>query len=455
MKIQVSQKLLDSWRQAGYPDGDTAKMAAMLVDVDTMTGAEVARQMAAMGYAVDRSTVNRWRRTELFTEHAVAKSRRAAQGRSRRSTDVANKPLPEFQASAKVGSAKVKHHGNGKASVDIKGTELAAEMLEQRGFDPQEWQINKLRMSNWDVPNHDQQMSTKVDLERRVSVEEIAQIEAIDVSALEPAGRAGRGGVLMISDLQLGKWEDDPHLVIERTLRCVAEALRWLAPQIDSDEGITLSWLGDNVEGFQSQGGANIFRTTLPIAVQHQMAVAIQRSVTESALELVDGPVTNVCVPSNHGEIHRVQGKGTTTYTDSWDIVAAQTLADLFADEERVDVVIPEEDSLICYTQQSRTNLMHLHGHQVQRNKAHEWWSAQAMSSPSAMAADVGLAAHNHHFFTSMRNGRLWIQTGACEARSTWFKNRTGIVGDPGIVALVVADGEVESMRFVQPDWSV
>jgi hypothetical protein len=339
-------------------------------------------------------------------------------------------------------------------------TESAAtDVLRNQGLDPAEWTVTGFRSSEWTMANGDTGVSTRFSFARTkcatvtepgVGLDEL--LAAIDSSpVLERDEQAGDHTFLVIlGDMQFGKIDGDG---VEGTLRRTVECLNEAARLLDeyrlrfSIAHVHVAWLGDHIEGFVSQGGANTWRTQLTLNEQ----IRLTRRVMLHAL-LLFAPkcsrLTMVAVPGNHGEAVRINGKGVTRYDDSHDtesLIAVKDAAELNPDRfDHVEFFVPDTDELIVVVECSGTVVGHAHGHQWRPGKHFEWWKGQAFNQASPMhLVDLLLAGHLHHEFLDTDGWRTFLQPPAMESESTWWRHAKGTTGAPGLVVAVTREGRV------------
>ncbi|WP_420312524.1 hypothetical protein ACOB87_37800 [Streptomyces sp. YS-B37] len=339
-------------------------------------------------------------------------------------------------------------------------TESAAtDVLRNQGLDPAEWTVTGFRSSEWTMANGDTGVSTRFSFARTkcatvtesgAGLDEL--LAAIDSSpVLERDEQVGDHTFLVIlGDMQFGKIDGDG---VEGTLRRTVECLNEAARLLDeyrlrfSIAHVHVAWLGDHIEGFVSQGGANTWRTQLTLNEQ----IRLTRRVMLHAL-LLFAPkcsrLTMVAVPGNHGEAVRINGKGVTRYDDSHDtesLIAVKDAAELNPDRfDHVEFFVPDTDELIVVVECSGTVVGHAHGHQWRPGKHFEWWKGQAFNQASPMhLVDLLLAGHLHHEFLDTDGWRTFLQPPAMESESTWWRHAKGTTGAPGLVVAVTREGRV------------
>jgi hypothetical protein len=357
-----------------------------------------------------------------------------------------------------------------EADVTVRGESFednesaAAGVLRGQGLEPAEWTVTGLRSSEWTMANGDTGVSTRFTFARKsASVtgvgpdidELLAAIEASPV--VERDEQAGEHTfIVALGDMQFGKIDGDG---VEGTLRRTIENLNEAARLLEeyrlrfSIAHVHIAWLGDHIEGFVSQGGANTWRTQLTLNEQ----IRLTRRVMLHALLLfapLCSRLTMVAVPGNHGEAVRFMGKGVTRYDDSHDtesLIAVKDAADLnptrFA---HVEFYVPDTDELSVVVQCSGSVIAHVHGHQFRPGKHFEWWKGQAFGRSSAMhQADVLLSGHLHHEFIEADGPRTFIQVPSMESESTWFRHSKGAEGAPGLIVAITKDGRVPVKEVV------
>ncbi|MCY0933600.1 hypothetical protein [Streptomyces sp. H34-S4] len=341
----------------------------------------------------------------------------------------------------------------------------ATAVLQGQGLDPSQWTVTGLRSSEWTMANGDTGVSTRFTFARtcasdaveRPAIDEL--LAAIDASSVVHPFDERDGDhtfLIALGDMQFGKIDGDGvEGTLRRTIDCLNRAAELLALyRLRFNIGhVHIAWLGDHVEGFVSQGGANTWRTQLTLNEQ----IRLTRRVMLHAL-LVFAPrcerLTMAAVPGNHGEAVRVNGKGVTRYDDSHDtesLIAVKDAANLnSARFGHVEFFVPDTDELTVVVECSGTVVAHAHGHHWRPGKHFEWWKGQAFNRQSAMhQADLLLAGHLHHEHVDSDGLRTFIQPPAMESESTWWRHAKGTTGAPGLIVAVTKDGRVPVKEVV------
>lgn len=346
------------------------------------------------------------------------------------------------------------------AYAEIRGPEgtinegTALKYLEEEDLNPEEWEATHFKKIKYGQGMESVKFSYK-----RVAInpvgmaaldEIIANIQDYVPVAVRPDGE--HGFLVLIGDMQFGKIDGDgPAGTVQRTIECINRAADKLEEyRLMYDIGhVHVAWLGDHIEGFVSQNGANTWRTQLTLNEQIRLTRRVMTHALKTFAPLAD-KVTMAAVPGNHGESVRFQGTGITRYDDSHDTESLIALADAVelapGAYEHVQFFVPDTDELIVVVDVANTVIAHHHGHKWRPNKHFEWWGKQAFNRDSAMQmADVLVAGHLHHEHYEGEGDRTYWGINALESDSTWFRHTNGTGGSPGIHVGVVKDGQILS----------
>ena len=306
---------------------------------------------------------------------------------------------------------------------------------------------------------------------QRVSTERQGMYRS--VVSVEPAGRGSAqcitvdGGLYLAGrDLVVTHNCDSDGLVgtVDRFFRALADSVERYVRQFRGLPVYVL-YLGDCIEGFVSQGGANAWRTTATLTEQVR---TYQRLVLEQVKAFADvAPRVVVAgVPGNHDEATRPLQK----YADSWavqSLVAVHDALKLAGEAgqkfDHVEILVPGADELTLTLDICGTRVALAHGHQFGRGaRGHiTWWDGQMRGRQDPGTADVLLAGHRHHLHIETigtapgENARHFIQVPALEGESTWWRHRAGEGGEPGILTFSVGGGSWSDLQVhsypVQP----
>jgi hypothetical protein len=352
----------------------------------------------------------------------------------------------------------------------------ARELLSKHGLDPALFIVTGFRSSEWSMPGGGLGTSTRFTFARKGSPEsgERPPIDDLVKAIKKHKPRAKReqgdhGFLVLLGDMQFGKIDGDGA---EGTLRrgidglnAAADLLAWHRKRFDIGH-VHIAWLGDHVEGFQSQGGANVWRTQLTLSEQQRLSRRLMRHAMETFAPEAQR-LTMAAVPGNHGETVRFSGKGVTRYDDSHDtesLIALSEAAEYNPDAfGHVEFYVPETDEMTVVLDVAGTTIAHAHGHQFRPSKHLDWWQGQDFGGGSIRGADVLVCGHLHHELVEeqgwtrtlpsgeqVKSVRTFIQTPALEAESTWWRHAKGVTGSPGVMVGVTKDGLVRGLEVVR-----
>jgi predicted phosphodiesterase len=254
--------------------------------------------------------------------------------------------------------------------------------------------------------------------------------------------------VFAMGDSQLGKPDGDGTEGIIRawTQSLAAARSNWLAQGRPS---VLIAGLGDHLEGNQSQGGRNFYRSDLTISEQLRV---FRRMLLRTIDTFIEAPsITVGVVNGNHDDIQRFQ---TTDASDGHatesTIAVGEALALNPARYGHVQIYVPGKDQDHLVLEVNGTNFVLIHGHQWSRGKAMEWWEKQTFNNHPAGAGHILIHGHEHEFQISSRRDRLVITTPALESESTWFKDKYGAVGRRGVLTFTTKPaGQFDRMCIV------
>jgi predicted phosphodiesterase len=256
--------------------------------------------------------------------------------------------------------------------------------------------------------------------------------------------------VFAMGDSQLGKPDGDDGgsegIVRAWTQSLAIARSQWLA---SGRPTVLIAGLGDHLEGNQSQGGRNFYRSDLTVTEQLRV---FRRMLLRTIDTFIEAPRIVVgVVNGNHDDVQRFQT------TDSSDghatesaIAVSEALALNPARYGHVQIYVPGKDKDHLVLEVNGTNFVLIHGHQWSRGKAMEWWEKQTFNNHPAGAGHILIHGHEHEFQISSRRDRLVITTPALESESTWFKDKYGAVGRRGVLTFITKPaGQFERMAIV------
>lgn len=337
--------------------------------------------------------------------------------------------------------------------------EAAASVLEVEGLDPREWEVTGFRRSEWG----EGKVSTRYTYKRRsVAISAREPLSDADLAILldrnsRPVNQAvwpsldGAAALVCLGDMQFGKIESPEGDVLARMFSALDEIKRRVLEGAYNE--VVIAWLGDHVEGFESQGGNNAWRTPLTLTEQIRLTRRVMLyALREFDPTLTGMPLRMVAVPGNHGEAKRF-GKGITRYDDNHDTECLISVADAakLAGMEDVQFFVPENDDISVSLQVQDMQVVFTHGHMArQPGKLMDWVKGQAFNRDSVYAnADLVVVGHFHHFFADTSGDRTVMIAPALETESVWFKHLTGISGNPGVLMLDIDEKKVRSVQII------
>jgi hypothetical protein len=266
------------------------------------------------------------------------------------------------------------------------------------------------------------------------------------------------GGAFLVSigDTQFGKVDGDG---VEGTIRRVLDSTQGAVERLEElrrrghrPEHVYITWLGDCIEGFVSQGGGNAWRTPTTLTEQVRIVRRLMLEQIDAFRGLADGVVL-ASIPGNHDEAVRFGAKHITRYDDSWAVESAVAVSDAMEINPQAygncSVVVPGKDELTLTLDMAGTITGLAHGHQIPKGKTEVWWGGQAHGMQPIGEATLLLTAHFHHLIVRQEGPKTWIQVPAMEGESTWWRHRTGQTAPQGVVTALVGDGSWSDLQVV------
>lgn len=331
------------------------------------------------------------------------------------------------------------------------------EFILDAGLDPEEVEVEEpVQVRGWDAP----QAGGSVVRMRYYRLTVRRRTLKADIDELVKAAKRRKGlegialsdttqaFVVALGDLQLGKVDGDGvEGTVARYLSTTKAAVARYR-KIAKGSPVYLFHLGDCIEGFQSQGGANAWRTSLTTTEQVRL---YRRLLIEQvkAFANVAPSLAVVGIPGNHDEAHRPLH----TYGDSWAIDSIAAVGDALAlagNYDHVTLHAPARDELTLTLDVCGTVIGAAHGHQWRAGQATTWWAKQSHGRQPIGDADLLLSAHLHHLrIEQTGSDKTWIQTPALESGSQWWKHRTGEWGQPGVVTFLAGGGSWSALEVL------
>ena len=358
-------------------------------------------------------------------------------------SDKANKNIPEaWRPRSEIGTdggfviSTPRPDGN---------TPGAEEILREANLNPEEWAVVSHRRSRWQTYNGEWLESFRVNVVpvKPANVKDYDLEQLLDgITKWKPGKILEVSGdltaVYSMGDTQYGK--DDTPAIIERVLRSFDAAVdhhKYLAKKYPIAQ-IALPQLGDCIEGMTSQKGKVMGRHD--IGVSEQVRVGRRMLLAQIKALAPFGKIIIPVVPGNHDEVQRfLVGRP----EDSWQIDVVAQVEDICKENEflrdRVEFRYPAADDSTLAVNLSGTLYGMAHGHQAR--DLIKWWGGQAMGRCSVAQADILNVGHYHHYHAQSVGPRLFIQNPAMDNGSAWFRDKSGLESQPGIVSLVVGEG--------------
>lgn len=332
-----------------------------------------------------------------------------------------------------------------------------SDILREMGVDPETFQVvGSAGISKWMTPAGDWLTSYRVRIEKISEEESEKDLDDILdlIKDVKPSPNNKLNGdhtfVFAAGDLQLGKSDGDgTEGIVRRYRESLQKAVDKATELSDTYGPILISWVGDCIEGMVSQGGRNARRTHLTTTQQVKLLRRLMTETIKAFAPLTDD-LQVVSVPGNHDEAQREPV--TTDYSDSWavDALAAVSEALEFNPEAfgHVKVHLVPYDELTLTVTSSGSTITHAHGHQWNRGKHFEWWSGQHWGDHEPGKADILICGHYHTGAVEQENFKHMVRTPSFEQESTYFRHRTGKVGNPSAVTFLTKDGTLKYIDF-------
>lgn len=263
--------------------------------------------------------------------------------------------------------------------------------------------------------------------------------------------------VVAVGDTQIGKELDSPtEELLQRVMDLLTEAARPVERSIQASgvkfKHIHLPWLGDCIEGMNSQGGRLRWRTRLTITEQVRILRRLMLFQVELFAPLADR-VTILSVPGNHDEANTRDLD--TRMDDSWAVEALNQVSDALSYNEaafgHVECYVPGEDGQGVVLEVGDTIVAHIHGHTFRQGQHFKWWAGQTFGGQDYGKATLLLQGHQHHFQVDEDGFRKWVCVPAVERESIWWKQKTGTGGSPGLVTFQVDGGALLNLNKLEP----
>lgn len=272
-----------------------------------------------------------------------------------------------------------------------------------------------------------------------VDVDDILDLVYDDIPT--PEVKVGAWRTIQIGDTHIAKSAVDgagSALLVKRWKESVLNALN-IAPA----KGIHLAFMGDLIEGENSQGGKNIANNDLTLTESLRVARHLVSWTIQEALSHTEKVVVS-SVPGNHGDTTRLQNRPLTDSHDIDVVSAVQQAFDMTPHKDRITWYYPQEGSGHLVYEVDGTIFASTHGHLFKGilKGAENWWAGMSVSGEPAGAAHVLMAAHYHSPLISNYTRNKWICFGAAlEDKSTWLNEQNGSSSQPGMLTYLTEKG--------------
>lgn len=282
----------------------------------------------------------------------------------------------------------------------------------------------------------------------RLDVDEL--LASVRKPKAKPEAVDGETFCFFAGDLQLGKPDGDGSAgTVERFYASLDRALtRFKALRKRGHSGpVLLGWVGDCIEGTESQGSRLLARLDLTITEQVRVYRRLMAEQVAAFAELA--PVHVAVVPGNHDEAKRIGDQLATRYDDSWAIEGAAQVADVMAAKGyEIGWTFPGRDGLHLTVDASGTRIGLLHGHQT-RGKMQGWLANKALDREPIGTCDVVVSGHFHTLRLEHLGPTTWMQTGALDGGSTWWTHRGGLSSPPAALTFIAGGSRWHGLEIV------
>ena len=256
-----------------------------------------------------------------------------------------------------------------------------------------------------------------------------------------PQGCGGGWRTIQIGDTHIGKSALDgagSDLLVKRWKESITNALN-----MSTAQGIHLAFMGDLIEGENSQGGKNIANNDLTLTESLRVARHLVSWTIQEALHHAENVIVST-VPGNHAETTRLQNRPLTDSHDIDIVSAVQQAFELTEHKDRIKWYYPEEGTGHLVYEVDGTIFASTHGHLFKGmlKGAENWWAGMSVSGAPAGAAHILMAAHYHSPLVSNYTRNKWICFGAAlEDKSTWLNEQNGASSQPGMLTYLTDGG--------------
>ena len=260
--------------------------------------------------------------------------------------------------------------------------------------------------------------------------------------------------VVAAGDLQIGKSDGNGTPgTVDRFIAAHEASLRRFQElrKAKRVSDVALLWVGDCIEGTETQGSRLLARLDVDITAQVRIYRRLMLRQVKDYLDL-GARVRVAAVPGNHDEAKRVGNTVATRYDDSWAIEGAAAVADaldIAGYGDQAAFVFPGRDELTITLDIGGTVVGLLHGHQT-KGKMQNWLANQSLGREAVgHSTDLVISGHYHHLRIHQIGPVTHVQVPAMDGGSTWWRHQHGLSAPPGMVTMLVGGGTWSGLEIV------
>lgn len=340
------------------------------------------------------------------------------------------------------------------------------ELLEACGLDPDEWEL----VGNQGLTDHRDGLGERIQVWYKPKFRRKGHgidwdLIARDINDYEsppalrlPVGNKAPWFNVQFGDIHIGKSAlagGGAEQIITKFRQSVDLALDEFEEHIHRQilGGVCVSFVGDLIEGYVSQGGRNIAQTDLNLAKQ---ATAAGKMMDHAIRRFADYGLPTIVpiIGGNHDETTRVQN---TDPGDNYATMIASFLQMQYSQTEayeHVEIMVPPEGQGHMTINVGDTSCVYVHGHTFGggniEKKIQDWWSGQALHGRAAGGAQVLACGHFHSFrHLQLSAYRTAIMSPALEIESSWLAEMNGSRSKRGCVTYTTKEGDVQNVCVV------
>jgi len=327
------------------------------------------------------------------------------------------------------------------------------DILKEFKLDPEQWTVTSVRTSRWQRYDEEWLTSYRLNIMPKV-LENIMRQDMEEAKkkastwkprlSVEKSSKEGLAFIFAPSDQQIGKTANGEGAKesVERILDMTQisldryKELKKIGRPLSK---VVVTLLGDHIEGIVSQNGRLQAPYSSDLGLTEQIKVARQLLFTQvKAFAEVCPEVVVAVVNGNHDEVTRQM---VVDPAEGWNTEIARQVADMCSQNEhlsKVEFRYPSSGHQTLALNVGGTMLGLFHGHQMKSGGALKYISGQAAGNTPIGNCDVWLSGHYHHFKSEDIGQRFWAQCPTLDPGSPWFRDRTGMESDPGILTMVL-----------------